>query len=198
MKKANKASARAGRWNRENPEARKKNMRLWRLRNTYGIEEEDVNFMISQQSGICAITGCENRAEEIDHDHETGKVRGLLCSRCNKLLGVARDCAPLLIEAARYLEDSRRRQLKGGRPLGPRQRNMSDPARQLLRERMIGNTWAKGHRPWNFGKPFSQETREKMKASSAARWESLGPEAKLIHAEMGRRSALKRWGGKKV
>lgn len=74
----------------------------------YGITLEDYNRMFLDQNGCCAI--CEKHQSEfdkrfaVDHDHETGKVRGLLCSYCNKLLGLALDKPELLIASANYLE----------------------------------------------------------------------------------------------
>lgn len=43
----------------------------------------------------------------IDHDHQTGKVRGLLCEACNSMLGMARDNVETLKKAIQYLEDSK-------------------------------------------------------------------------------------------
>ena len=86
-----------------------------RLRRTYGITIEDYNRMWEKQSGVCAICHRppplrKNRNGEIlqqrlyvDHDHTLGTVRGLLCSSCNTLLGVARDDPKLLERAAAYL-----------------------------------------------------------------------------------------------
>jgi len=62
-----------------------------RLRNTYGISLGDYNELFSQQGGKCAI--CRKHQSEfsyplyVDHDHKTGKVRGLLCCGCNTGLG---------------------------------------------------------------------------------------------------------------
>lgn len=61
------------------------------------------------QSGVCAIcgpwTGRNGRTKSlaVDHDHRTGKVRGLLCSDCNRILGVWRDNPAVFERAARYL-----------------------------------------------------------------------------------------------
>src|SRR5450759_1531991 len=71
--------------------------RVYNLRNrnnrrilTYGLAPEEFQEMLAIQGGLCAI--CHDpmvRANEpqIDHDHETGRVRGLLCARCNLALG---------------------------------------------------------------------------------------------------------------
>lgn len=66
----------------------------------YGITPEDYDQMFEVQQGLCAI--CAEASDlrlHIDHDHETGKVRGLLCARCNPALGAFRD-SPVLLQAA--------------------------------------------------------------------------------------------------
>jgi len=72
---------------------------------TYGIEWEAVDAMLIAQSGRCAI--CLSTFEEgtfsIDHFHDTGIVRGLLCNNCNNGLGRFNDSPSLLIAAAEYL-----------------------------------------------------------------------------------------------
>jgi len=53
----------------------------------YGINNEDYEIMLKNQNGLCGL--CQEPMKQccIDHDHETGKVRGLLCHKCNLLLG---------------------------------------------------------------------------------------------------------------
>lgn len=57
----------------------------------YGLSEEDYERLLAEQGGVCAI--CEEppsgrwKRLAVDHDHETGEVRGLLCITCNTLLG---------------------------------------------------------------------------------------------------------------
>lgn len=67
-------------------ESRKRN-----LRNKYGITAEYYNKLLIQQEGDCAICGRSqsefNYPLHVDHDHQTGKVRGLLCCGCNTGLG---------------------------------------------------------------------------------------------------------------
>lgn len=73
----------------------------------YGLSEQEFQKLYSNQSGICAICGGVDKGKElaIDHDHKTGKVRGLLCSRCNQGLGLFRDNSDLLTKAVLYLMD---------------------------------------------------------------------------------------------
>lgn len=78
-----------------------------RLASTYNMTVEEYDEVFERQGGACAI--CGNKPHKmrlaVDHDHLSGKVRGLLCSRCNhKLLGSANDSTRLLYKAIEYLE----------------------------------------------------------------------------------------------
>lgn len=72
----------------------------------YGISLKGYERLLAEQDGLCAI--CfgppdDNRKLSIDHCHETGKVRGLLCTRCNMGLGYFRDAPNVLESAIGYL-----------------------------------------------------------------------------------------------
>jgi hypothetical protein len=72
------------------------------LEHRYGITVEDDERMLAEQRGLCAL--CQERAaEHVDHDHLTGRVRGL-CFRCNQGLGKFRDRADVLRLAVAYLQ----------------------------------------------------------------------------------------------
>jgi hypothetical protein len=179
----NKNSLRALAWNRKNPERAADKTFNWRLRRFYGIERSDLEAMRSEQKGKCAIASCQNGADYIDHDHVTGKVRGLLCRTCNFLLGAANDSTQFLRDAAQYLEDSSRREdLKGGKPLplkgGP---GMSTEEREWRRALMMGNThgFQKGHK-MGIGRKLKPETLEKMRRNGKARWDSMTDEERRI------------------
>ena len=75
-------------WKERNPEKRKLYTRNSRIR-AYGIEPNEYYEMLEKQGQGCAIckSGPTYRAMNIDHDHATGKVRGLLCDSCNMSLG---------------------------------------------------------------------------------------------------------------
>jgi hypothetical protein len=65
--------------------------RAARLRNLYGITEEDYDRMLAEQGGGCAVCGKApdpGRFLDVDHDHKTDRVRGLLCRGCNRMLGI--------------------------------------------------------------------------------------------------------------
>lgn len=77
------------------------------VRRQYGITLADYNEMSAKQSGKCAICGngdeVEGRRLAIDHCHNSGKVRGLLCGKCNRGLGLFYDKQELLENAISYL-----------------------------------------------------------------------------------------------
>lgn len=62
--------------------------RNWQLRNRYGITTDQYDDMLAAQGGTCAICGRppKNRRLYVDHDHDNGRVRGLLCASCNSSL----------------------------------------------------------------------------------------------------------------
>ncbi len=74
----------------------------------YGVTPDWVQKQSEKQAGACAIClkpfSHETKRPAIDHCHETGKVRGLLCQMCNTALGCAEDRAELLREMAKYVE----------------------------------------------------------------------------------------------
>jgi hypothetical protein len=82
----------------------------------YGITEEEHAKIFANQLGVCAICEQEpsgsgaNQSLHVDHDHETGKIRGLLCGNCNHGLGKFKDSKKLMVRAYLYLES------QGGNP----------------------------------------------------------------------------------
>ena len=85
-------------------------IRNWNLMNTYGITTDDYNDMFIEQAGQCAICGIHQselkKKLHVDHNHETGKVRGLLCDGCNIALGRMKDDVRILQNAIKYLGDN--------------------------------------------------------------------------------------------
>lgn len=92
-------------WNKRNPLKAKNND----LRKMYGIGLVEYDSMLSDQNGVCAICSEPETGRfkylAVDHDHDTGKIRGLLCHRCNKALGGFKDSAEMLGKAVKYLEN---------------------------------------------------------------------------------------------
>ncbi len=76
------------------------------LRRFYGISIDTYESMLERQRGVCAICGQPpgERRLAVDHKHDTGTVRGLLCEKCNRGLGLFRDDQALLRAAADYLD----------------------------------------------------------------------------------------------
>lgn len=76
-----------------------------RLKRIYGITIEQYDNLLLNQKGNCAI--CKesfSKTPQVDHNHMTDKVRGLLCGACNILLGTARENITILNNAIEYLE----------------------------------------------------------------------------------------------
>ena len=101
--------------------ARARHRKIWLAR--YGLTLDDYMAMVQAQNGVCAICGGVEIARDgtvanfdIDHDHaccpadfSCGKcIRGLLCRRCNLLLGMVKDDANLIDAAAAYLRLTKR------------------------------------------------------------------------------------------
>lgn len=78
------------------------------LQKRYGIAVSEYEKLYAEQGGACAGCGYQpkpgGRRLAVDHDHKTGAVRGLLCWRCNTLLGWAKDSPRTLRRLADYLE----------------------------------------------------------------------------------------------
>lgn len=76
------------------------------VKRTYGLKDGDYGKLYEAQGGVCAICKRANgstRKLSVDHDHDTGEVRGLLCRPCNDMLGHARDDWRMFARATRYL-----------------------------------------------------------------------------------------------
>jgi len=73
-------------------------------RREYGLTEEEYNNMVLSQNNMCAICNKpSDRTLHIDHDHVTGKVRGLLCFNCNLGIGLLQEDLIILNRAIEYL-----------------------------------------------------------------------------------------------
>jgi len=95
------------RWTKKNPTLR----RQYKLKAQFGLSLTEYDSILTQQHGVCAI--CEQPefisilghtpVLRVDHDHITGKIRGLLCSNCNTALGLFKDSRLSLNRALNYL-----------------------------------------------------------------------------------------------
>lgn len=108
-----RANAKA--WAARNRARARKNARASRLRTKYGMSIADFDARLLAQRGLCSICGVlmtpparrarANRSGvTVDHCHDTGRVRGLLCYECNLGLGVFKDSLQRLRAAVAYLE----------------------------------------------------------------------------------------------
>lgn len=84
------------------------------MKKKYGLGIDSYESMLSSQNGLCAICGNLETAIIngkiknlcIDHDHVTGKIRGLLCQNCNQMIGHGQDNSEILEAGAAYLKAS--------------------------------------------------------------------------------------------
>lgn len=90
---------------RENPHR----LRKGNLKRKYGLTLSQYDDMFNKQNGCCA--GCNKPQSEfkkmlsVDHRHSDGKIRGLLCERCNPVLGYVGESIPTLERLIQYLKD---------------------------------------------------------------------------------------------
>jgi len=120
--------ARAKKWSLENPGKRSQAVKKWLERHPekradvlvrsrlklYGITKEMYDIMHADQNGVCAVCkkeetaigkGGKVRALSVDHAHITGKIRRLLCHRCNVIIGLAHEDSGVLRNLADYLDE---------------------------------------------------------------------------------------------
>ncbi len=94
--------ARSG-WYKRNPELAMDRDRLKK----YGVTPEQYRAMMNAQDAKCAICGNEGQGRKlgVDHNHETGSTRSLLCNRCNAGLGLFVENPDIMRKAIQYLEN---------------------------------------------------------------------------------------------
>lgn len=78
--------------------------RLTKIRQMYGLEPEQYEALIKKQDGKCAICHCIVTLV-VDHCHKSGKVRGLLCRKCNTGLGMFEDNIKIINSSIKYLKE---------------------------------------------------------------------------------------------
>lgn len=105
------AAERQREWRKRNPDKAK----AIELKRMYGITLDQYNAMVDAQQGKCAICAQPEKSLDkdggprqmpVDHCHATGKVRGLLCTACNRALGLFKDSPKILEAAISYLQKS--------------------------------------------------------------------------------------------
>lgn len=107
-----KISAYNKKWRSENLEYAKLRDKRHNLKRNFRLTLEEYEHMKAAQNYGCAI--CQKNRSSIkkdlcvDHDHETGKIRGLLCDNCNRGIGLLQDNINLLHKAIEYLTNSKK------------------------------------------------------------------------------------------
>lgn len=106
-------SERAKQWIAANPERASANKRKSNLAKNYGLTVAEYDALLRKQGGVCAVCGKDEPNAHgrtgkrfrlaVDHCHETGKVRGLLCQKCNRAIGLLGDDPVLMRKAIGYL-----------------------------------------------------------------------------------------------
>ena len=74
-----------------------------RLKREYSLSIERYTALLTAQNGRCVGCGVEKDNLAVDHDHVSGKIRGLLCNHCNIALGYVKDSQETLKNLAEYL-----------------------------------------------------------------------------------------------
>jgi len=93
---------------RRSRESARRHGRRHHLKQAHGLTLEDYDDLLAKQGGVCAICGeYRGRRLAVDHDHTTGRVRGLLCDPCNQGIGFLDDDVSRLRAAIRYLTRKR-------------------------------------------------------------------------------------------
>jgi hypothetical protein len=96
---------------KNNPDA----IRNEKLRSNFGITLDQYNTISAEQNHACAICGTPQSEQlkkmAVDHDHETGRIRSLLCHNCNVGLGNFKDSPEILTKAIRYIHEHSRKQI---------------------------------------------------------------------------------------
>ena len=99
--------------NRKSQSKPRNKQKVWenKLQYRYGITKQDYENLFTKQKGCCAICNTDNPSSKrknhkyfsVDHCHQTGKIRGLLCANCNNAIGLLGDCPLTIIKASLYL-----------------------------------------------------------------------------------------------
>ena len=95
------------RWMKNNHDKTLASARKYWLKQKYDLTIEEYQYILNMQAGLCCIC-CEpmnpQRDTHVDHDHDTGLVRGLLCSKCNSGIGYLKDSLAITESAFFYLQ----------------------------------------------------------------------------------------------
>ena len=116
QKNKEKIKARKTAWRKANPKKVKNAWKKWESNNKenrrnktlkiYGITEKDYLIIFEKQKGVCKICNQPQITKRlaVDHCHNTNKIRGLLCDRCNRGIGLFKDNPKTILSAYNYLQ----------------------------------------------------------------------------------------------
>ena len=104
-----KARAATAAWTRKNPESYKRRCQNYGLKNKYGITLDDRDNLLKSQGNACTCCRSPDPKHKsgwrVDHDHQTGAVRGIVCQPCNHMLTIHVD-ENRLFNAIHYLRNN--------------------------------------------------------------------------------------------
>ena len=170
-------------WSAANPERRKEISRnsahRVRLRCQYGLLPDEHVRMLEKQNYKCPIcrrgfnTG-PGTEPHIEHNHDSGWVRGITCEMCNRGLGALGDDVDNVQRAVEYLiSNATPTEFNIGAMCASLKKPKNKPHGEHLEKIkviMAGNTFRQGLEPWNKGKSWDEETRKKMSESAKKRF----------------------------
>jgi hypothetical protein len=75
---------------------------------THGINKARYLYLYLECGGVCAVCGKKPKKLNVDHNHESGEIRGLLCKECNLAIGLIKDNPKTARKMARYIRGGAR------------------------------------------------------------------------------------------
>ncbi len=110
-KRKEQRKSREASWSPERKAQERERRYAYCIKRKYGITLDEYRALMNRQDGKCAICRSPESSVKgcfhVDHCHRTGLVRGLLCSKCNQFLGLAKDSPEILGRAMSYLQEDR-------------------------------------------------------------------------------------------
>ena len=106
-------AVKAREWRKKNPDKAALIERRRNLKHRYGITPEEYERLLEEQNHLCKICGVHDKETPwphklvVDHCHGSKEVRGLLCSSCNRGLGLLKDSETILMKALEYVKTTR-------------------------------------------------------------------------------------------
>lgn len=93
--------------NKRNPELYKERHKYYQVKYKYGLSKEEYNLLLKKYSNKCANKNCSSRLRlYVDHCHDSNRIRGILCSKCNFALGHVDDKIEMLEGLIEYLNSN--------------------------------------------------------------------------------------------